>query len=59
MLGAENEDALRALIEEDPKLGGDSMKKLVDELIEEGKAQNSLTPEVTEKLAMIQKVLAS
>lgn len=59
MLGAENEDALRALIEEDPKLGDDSMKKLVDELIEEGKAQNSLTPEVTEKLAMIQKVLAS
>ena len=34
------------------------MKTLVAELIEEGKAQNSLTPEVTEKLAMIQKVIS-
>ena len=57
MLGAESEDALRALIDEEPELAGDEMKTLVAELIEEGKAQNSLTPEVTEKLAMIQKVI--
>lgn len=57
MLGAETEDALKALIEEDPDLASDEMKKLVAELIEEGKTQNSLTPEVTEKLQMIQKVL--
>lgn len=57
LLSAETEDALKALLEEDPDLGGEGMKKLVDELIEEGKTQNSLTPEVTEKLTMIQKVL--
>lgn len=57
MLGAETEDALKALIDEEPELAGPEMKKLVEELIEEGKTQNSLTPEVTEKLQMIQKVL--
>ena len=57
MLAAENEDALRALIEEEPELADEKMKQLVAELIEEGKAQNSLTPEITEKLAMIRKVL--
>lgn len=58
MLSAETEDALKALIDEDPELVSDEMKNLVSELIEEGKTQNSLTPEVTEKLQMIQKVLA-
>ena len=58
MLAAENEDALRALLEEQPELADDEMKSLVDELIEEGKAQNSLTPEVTEKLEMIRKVIS-
>ncbi len=58
MLAAENEDALRALIEEEPELVDDEMKTLVDELIEEGKAQNSLTPEVSEKLAMIKRVIS-
>ena len=58
MLGAENEEALAALIEEDPGMASEEMKKLVAELIEEGRTQNSLTPEVTEKLLMIQKVLA-
>lgn len=58
MLAAENEDALKALIEEEPELANPEMKKLIAELIEEGKTQNSLTPEVTEKLQMIQKVLA-
>ena len=57
MLSAETEDALKALIEEDPELAGDEMKKLVADLIEEGKNQNSLTPEVMDKLTMIQKVL--
>ena len=57
MLGAENEEALEALIEEDPEMAGEEMKNLVAGLIEEGKAQNSLTPEVTEKLQMIQKVI--
>ena len=57
MLAAVNEDALRALIEEEPDLASDEMKNLVKELIEEGKVQNSLTPEITEKLAMIQRVL--
>ena len=57
MLGAETEDALKALIEEDPELAGEEMKKLVADLIEEGKNQNSLTPEVMDKLTMIQKVL--
>ena len=33
------------------------MKKLVSELNEEGKNQNSLSPEITEKLQMILKVL--
>ena len=57
LLAAENEEALRAMIEEDPELANDEMKSLVPELIEEGKNQNSLTPEVTEKLAMIQRVI--
>ncbi|MBQ6520807.1 MAG: hypothetical protein IJI14_19040 [Anaerolineaceae bacterium] len=57
LLSAETEDALKALLEEEPDLAGEGMKKLVNELIEEGKTQNSLTPEVTEKLTMIQKVL--
>ena len=57
MLGAESEDALKALIEEEPEMAGDEMKKLVAELIEEGRTQNSLTPEVMEKLQMIQKVI--
>lgn len=57
MLGAENEEALEALIEEEPEMASEEMKNLVAELIEEGKTQNSLTPEVTEKLQMIQKVL--
>ena len=35
------------------------MKKLVTDLIEEGKVQNSLTPEVMDKLTMIQKVLGA
>ena len=59
MLGAENEEALRALIEENPEFASDDMKNLVAELIEEGKAQNSLTPEVTEKLDMIKRVLGA
>ena len=58
MLAAENEDALRALLEEEPELVNDEMKTLIGDLIEEGKAQNSLTREVTEKLEMIRKVLA-
>ncbi|MBQ6505193.1 MAG: hypothetical protein IJI57_14895 [Flexilinea sp.] len=58
MLGAENEEALEALIEEDPGMASEEMKNLVAELIEEGRTQNSLTPEVTEKLQLIQKVLA-
>ena len=58
MLGAETEEALEALIEETPEMASDEMKNLVAGLIEEGKAQNSLTPEVTEKLQMIQKVLS-
>ena len=58
MLGAETEEALEALIEETPEMAGEEMKNLVAGLIEEGKAQNSLTPEVTEKLQMIQKVLS-
>ena len=58
MLAAENEDALRALLEEEPELVNDEMKTLIGDLIEEGKAQNSLTREVTEKLDMIRKVLA-
>ena len=57
MLGAETEDALKVLIDEDPELAGEEMKKLVADLIEEGKNQNSLTPEVMDKLTMIQKVL--
>ncbi len=57
MLAAENEEALNALIEEEPDLKSDEMKNLVKDLIEEGKAQNSLTPEMTDKLAMIQKAL--
>ena len=57
MLGAETEEALKALIDEEPELANPEMKKLVAELIEEGRSQNSLTPEVTEKLQMIQKVL--
>ena len=57
MLGAESEEALEALIEETPEMGSEEMKNLVAGLIEEGKAQNSLTPEVTEKLQMIQRVL--
>ena len=58
MLSAETEDALKALIEENPDLAGEEMKKLVADLMEEGKAQNSLTPEITDKLTMIQKVLS-
>ena len=58
MLSAETEESLRALIEEDPDLAGEEMKKLVDELIEEGKNQNSITPEIMEKLNMIRKVLS-
>lgn len=57
MLGAETEDELKALIDEDPKMSSPEMKKLIADLIEEGKTQNSLTPEMTEKLQMIQKVL--
>ncbi|MBR6090447.1 MAG: hypothetical protein IKP86_10965 [Anaerolineaceae bacterium] len=59
MLAAENEEALRALIEEDPEMAGEGMKNLVSELLEEGKTQNSLTPEVTEKLQMILSVLSA
>ena len=59
MLSAETEDALKALIEKDPELAGEEMKKLVADLIEEGKVQNSLTPEVMDKLTMIQKVLGA
>ena len=55
---AETEEALEALIEETPEMAGEEMKNLVAGLIEEGKAQNSLTPEVTEKLQMIQRVLS-
>ena len=58
MLGAETEDELKEMIDEDPTLASPEMKKLIGELIEEGKTQNSLTPEMTEKLQMIQKVLA-
>ena len=58
MLSAETEDALKALIEENPDLASEEMKKLVADLMEEGKAQNSLTPEITDKLTMIQKVLS-
>ena len=58
MLGAESEEALEALIEETPEMAGEEMKNLVAGLIEEGKAQNSLTPEVTEKLQMIQRVIS-
>ena len=58
MLGAETEEALEALIEETPEMAGEEMKNLVAGLIEEGKAQNSLTPEVTEKLQMIQRVIS-
>ena len=57
MLGAETEEALQALIDEDPEMAGDEMKSLIKELIEEGKNQNSLTPEIMEKLEMIQKVI--
>ena len=57
MLGAETEDELKALIDEDPTMSSPEMKKLIADLIEEGKTQNSLTPEMTEKLQMIQKVL--
>ncbi len=57
MLAAKDEDDLRAMIEDDRELLSDEMKSLIAEIIEEGKAQNSLTPEVTEKLAMIQRVL--
>ena len=55
MLAAENEDALRALIEEEPDLADEAMKNLVSELIEEGKAQNSISAEVMEKLEMIRR----
>lgn len=58
MLGAESEEALEALIEEEPEMASEEMKNLVAGLIEEGKAQNSLSPEVAEKLQMIQKVLS-
>ena len=58
MLAAENEDALRALIEEEPDLADEAMKNLVSELIEEGKAQNSISAEVMEKLEMIRKVIS-
>ena len=58
MLSAETEDALKALIEENPDLASEEMKKLVADLMEEGRAQNSLTPEITDKLTMIQKVLS-
>ena len=57
MLGAETEEALEDLIAEEPEMASEEMKNLVAELIEEGKAQNSLTPAVMEKLQMIQKVL--
>jgi hypothetical protein len=57
MLAAESEEALKALIDEEPELASPEMKKLVSELIEEGKNQNSLSPEITEKLQMILKVL--
>ena len=57
MLGAETEEALQALIDEDPEMAGDEMKSLIKELIEEGRNQNSLTPEIMEKLEMIQKVI--
>lgn len=57
MLGAETEDELKALIDEDPTMSSPEIKKLIADLIEEGKTQNSLTPEMTEKLQMIQKVL--
>ena len=59
MLAAENETALDALIEEDPTLADEEMRQLVDELVEEGKKQNSLTPDVQAKLEMIQKKLGS
>ena len=46
------------LIAEEPEMASEEMKNLVAGLIEEGKAQNSLTPEVTEKLQMIQRVIS-
>ena len=58
MLDAENEEALEALIEEEPEMTSEEMKNLVAELIEEGRTQNSLSPEVTKKLQMIQRVLS-
>ena len=59
MLAAENEKALDDLIEEEPALADEEMRQLVNDLVEEGKKQNSLTPDVQAKLELIQKKLNS
>ena len=58
MLGAETDEELNAIIEEEPKMKSDDMRALVTSLIEEGTAQNSLRPEMIEKLNRIQKAIA-
>lgn len=58
MLAAETDEELNAVIEEEPKMKSDDMRALVTSLIEEGTAQNSLKPEILEKLCRIQKAIA-
>ena len=58
MLSAETDEELNAIIDEEPKMKSDDMRALVTSLIEEGTAQNSLRPEMIEKLNRIQKAIA-
>ncbi len=58
MLSTETDEELNAVIEEEPKMKSDDMRALVTSLIEEGTAQNSLKPEMLEKLNRIQKAIA-
>lgn len=58
MLSTETDEELNTVIEEEPKMKSDDMRALVTSLIEEGTAQNSLKPEMLEKLNRIQKAIA-
>ena len=59
LLKAENEEALRALIAEHPELASDKMKELVKSILEEGKAQNSLVPEMQAKLEKVLEIFGN
>lgn len=57
MLAAENEDAIREIIKENPDIVTEELKSVIASLISEEGEKIGITPEIKAKLEMIQKVI--